>query len=148
MTHTPESDFDRSYAEPTDWLSISCGLVATVLGTAIVIGVLDRAWLDCAGDIEAGGRFAVRMELWFLFAPLALLATATSVFVPTIALRERPLGLRVVVTATALLATMVIILVWAVPHPFGSYRVGSGDGPTPACRLDSLPAWWPSWLPN
>ena len=148
MTGGARREPDRWHRDPTDWLSIACGLVGVLLGSAIVIGILDRAWLDCAGDIEAGGRFAVRFELWLLFAPVTLLAIGVGVLVPTFALRKRSVQSRIVVAAASLLATMVIILAWAVPHPFGSYRVESADGPTPACRSDSVPAWWPFWLPS
>ncbi len=148
MTGSSRSDRDPWHREPTDWLSIACGLVGVVLGSAIVIGVLDRARLDCAGDIEAGGRFAVRLELLFLFTPITLVAAGSSVLVPAYALRDRSLSLRVVLAAVGPLMTMTIILAWAVPHPFGSYRVESADGPTPECRSDSIPTWWPSWLPS
>jgi hypothetical protein len=130
------------------WLSIiGAGGVVLVLAW-LIVSTLDRAWLDCAGDIEAGGRFAVRTELLFFFLPLTLVVLIAAVAIPAFVMRRVGQAARTVVLAIALGSATVLTLSWAVPHPFGSYRVESADGPTPRCRMDSVPTWWPAWLPS
>lgn len=73
-------------AEPNDWLPFVAGGVAVICVTLAVLALVDRAWLDCAGDLEAGGRFASRFELLVLVLPATLLATTLAAAIPATAL--------------------------------------------------------------
>ncbi len=122
------------------------GGVAVICVTLAVLALVDRAWLDCAGDLEAGGRFASRFELLVLVLPATLLATTLAAAIPATALRHAGIEGQVVADGVALSLVAALALIVAVPHPFRTYPddVVGGVEMAPRCGPGGIPTWWPA----
>ena len=127
-------------------LLVGAGATVVLGASALVLSLVDRAWLDCAGDIEAGGRFALRFELLVLVAPVTLLGFGAAVALPSVIGAGIPNVVRVVTIAIGVALVAFLILTWAVPHPFKD-RAAGGDASASGCSGTGIPAWWPAWRP-
>jgi hypothetical protein len=121
------------------------GAAAVLVSSWLVLSLVDRAWLDCAGDVEAGGRFALRFDLLVLVAPVTVLTFAAAVVLPAVIGKGIPNIVRSVAVAVGIAVVAVLILTWAVPRPFKDAAAGV-DVPTSGCTSTGIPAWWPAWL--
>jgi hypothetical protein len=124
-------------------LLVVAGAIAVLVSSWLVLSLVDRAWLDCAGDVEAGGRFALRLDLLVLVAPVTLLAFAVAVVLPAVIGKGVPNIVRWVAVAVGIALVAFLILTWAVPHPF---RDAGVDASASGCTSTGIPPWWPAWL--
>jgi hypothetical protein len=97
-------------------LLVAC--MAVVFALLVVIATVDRAWLDCAGDLEPPERFAVRLPLLAIVLPATLAALTVVGVGLTFALRRHRWVVWVVALGFALAFTSGAAIALAVPNPF------------------------------
>jgi hypothetical protein len=119
-------------SDPREVVRSLVACLAAVVVTLAVIAVIDRAWLDCAGELEPGERFAVRLPLLGVVVPLTLAALSIVALVTTIAFQRKRSVVWAVALGLSLTLTSVLAIGVAVPSPFDS---GARD-----CAADDAPA--------
>jgi hypothetical protein len=76
---------------------------------------------------------------------VTVLAFAAAVVLPAVIGKGLPNIVRSFAIAGAIALVAVLILSFAVPHPFKD-AAADVDASAPGCSSTRVPAWWPTWL--
>lgn len=83
-------------------LRIGMASAAALFALGMVVALVDRAWLDRAGDLQPPERFAIRLPLLAIVLPAALATLAAVGIGATLALRRSPTIVRVMAVPVTL----------------------------------------------
>ncbi|GLX94735.1 hypothetical protein [Herbidospora sp. NBRC 101105] len=122
-------------------MSVIISIVCATFGTFLDIHLVARAQIYCAGNLDAGAKFA--NAVWSLsrvvFFPIVSVLSAFAAqsfhllaWLPWAARRSWPIVILLVLTATGSFAGPVAMIV---------YDLAAEDTPG-----DCVLPWWPSWL--
>ena len=133
---------------PTDLIRAAAGVGALLVVSWLVIWPIDFAWLACAGDIEAGGRFAYRMELLFGIFPATVATMTLAVGLAVLVTRHRHTAVRAATAGIAIAAVAMLVFALAIPHPRYDPADLTDFESQARCGPGGMPVGWPVWLPS